>query len=263
MMSDSDLVLVSDISGYVASHIADTLHKSGFRVRGTVPNQSRWSQIKWYFQGNEDLENIPMEIVEANVHNEGSWCNAIKDCTFVIHTICPYADARQDDLDAVLSLSVQNTMFILRACRLAGTIKRVVLTSSTSAIEYSQTKRPPGYEFSEEDWTEISAKDATVYGKAMALTEKAAWSYINTLPEEEKIELVVLNSGFPLGPVLVNVPSPNFSLIRNLMERKISMVPRIFFPVTDVRDLAQAHLQALRTDEAKGKMLRIILHSLK
>ena len=253
MMIDSPLVLVTDITGFVASHVANVLQRSGFRVRGTVPKDDAWKSIKWFFQCNEDLDSLPMEIVGANLSNEASWTNAVKDCSYVIHSVCPYAYTEgQDDEQSVMTCSVKNAMFVLRACRTAGSVRRLILTSSTAAIEYGAGSKPPTHVYTEEDWSDTTAKDITLYGKAMTLVEEAAWNFVSTLPKEEQIELVVLNPGFPIGPALINFPVPNFLLIRDLVEHKITMVPRIFIPVVDVGDLAKAHLHALSCAEAAG-----------
>ena len=255
MMTDNNLVLVTDISGFIASNVAHVLQTSGFRVRGTVPNHDVWGKIKGVFKGNEDMESPPIELVEATITNENSWKNAAKDCSYVIHTICPFANAKQQDEQSVLTTSVQSVMFVLRACRAAGTVQRIILTSSTAAIEYGSRSKPPAHIHTEDDWSDVSSKDITLYGKAMTLAEEAAWNYVNTLPDEEKIELVVLNSGFPLGRVVVGAPSPNFHLIKDLVEHRINMVPKIFFPVVDVGDVALAHLHALSSQEAVGKYI--------
>jgi dihydroflavonol-4-reductase len=42
-------------------------------------------------------------------------------------------------------------------------------------------------------------------------------------------------------------------LIQQLLERKVPVVPRLNFPIVDVRDVAKAHVIAMTSKEASGK----------
>ena len=52
--------------------------------------------------------------------------------------------------------------------------------------------------YTEDDWSDIDLLGP--YEKSKFLAEKAAWDFVNSLPEEDKIELVVIIPGFILGP---------------------------------------------------------------
>ena len=43
---------------------------------------------------------------------------------------------------------------------------------------------------------------AGAYEKSKTLAEKAAWDFINDLPNEEKFELAIINPGLVVGPNL-------------------------------------------------------------
>ena len=55
--------------------------------------------------------------------------------------------------------------------------------------------------YSESDWSDINA--CKPYMKSKLLAEKAAWDYLNLLPDKDRFELVVLNPTIILGPTLV------------------------------------------------------------
>ena len=75
--------------------------------------------------------------------------------------------------------------------------KRVVVTSSTMAV----IKKYNGQlDFSNKDWSD-STKTPD-YEKSKTLAEKAAWDFVDALPEDEKFELVTINPGLVLGPNL-------------------------------------------------------------
>ena len=44
---------------------------------------------------------------------------------------------------------------------------------------------------------------SNAYEKSKTLAEKAAWDFVDKLPEDEKIEIVTINPSFILGPVLI------------------------------------------------------------
>ena len=55
--------------------------------------------------------------------------------------------------------------------------------------------------FTEEDWSDISATHA--YEKSKTLAEKAAWDFLESIPDDEKFELVTINPALILGPNFV------------------------------------------------------------
>lgn len=96
------------------------------------------------------------------------------------------------------------------------------------------------------------------YAKSKTLAEKAAWDYVNGLPEDERFEMSVINPGFVLGPTMVTGDFTSGKLISDFMTNKLPGIPKIFMPLVDVREVAQAHVNALKLDEAQGK--RFILN---
>lgn len=58
----------------------------------------------------------------------------VKDCTYVIHTASPFPSTAPSNPDEVLKPAVDGTKNVLKACSEAGTVKRVVLTSSIAAV---------------------------------------------------------------------------------------------------------------------------------
>jgi len=66
------------------------------------------------------------------------------------------------------------------------------------------------------------------------LAEKAAWDYQAKLPENEKFEIVTINPGFILGPVLVKSPFTSEEIIRKFMLGKFPGIPKIHMAVVDV-----------------------------
>ncbi len=60
--------------------------------------------------------------------------SAVSGCSHVIHVASPFPLESPADENELIRPAVQGTTFVLQACADAGTVKRVVLTSSVAAV---------------------------------------------------------------------------------------------------------------------------------
>lgn len=67
------------------------------------------------------------------------------------------------------------------------------------------------------------------------------------------MELVVIMPSKVLGPSLRTESSVSIDFCKKLLMGEITEVPFRCFPMVDVRDLAFAHLQAIKVPEAKNR----------
>ena len=129
-----DLILVTGASGFLASHIVKQLLEQGYRVKGSVrslKDEKKLLPLK-SLVANPKHE---LEFCEADLLNEESWVNAVKDCTYVVHVASPVPNYVPKDESEVIKPAVNGTLFVLKACVQEGSkVKRVVLTSSVAAI---------------------------------------------------------------------------------------------------------------------------------
>jgi nucleoside-diphosphate-sugar epimerase len=154
----------------------------------------------------------------------------------------------KDEME-LIGPAVDGAKRVLRACAAAGTVKRVVMTSSVAAIAFGHTDGH-GTVRTEEDWSRVENCEA--YQKSKTLAERAAWDFVRALPTERRFELVVVNPGFVLGPLLNADAGTSAELIRKLMVREMPACPEIGFAPVDVRDVALAHRLAMERPEAAG-----------
>ena len=95
-------VLVTGASGYLASHIVKQLLEQGYKVRGTVRSLKDEKKVAPLRKLVENPK-YPLELCEADLLNENSWIEAVKDCTYVIHTASPFPNAvPRDEKDLIL-----------------------------------------------------------------------------------------------------------------------------------------------------------------
>ena len=247
-----DTILVTGASGYIASHIVHQLIQQNVKIRGTVrslSNEKKIQPIRQLAKGKEPL----LELVEADLLDKTSWSNAVKGCTYVMHVASPFPSKNPKNEDELISPAVNGTLNVLRACAQAGSIKRVVLTSSDAAVSASQ-KIYPHRIFTEDDWTD-DKKVNNVYTKSKTLAEKAAWEFMKKGDGEgslPKFELVVMNPGLVIGPVLCGEVTTSLEIAKQMMQREMPLVPKVNFPMIDVRDVAAAHIAGLHVPEAAG-----------
>jgi nucleoside-diphosphate-sugar epimerase len=87
--------------------------------------------------------------------------------------------------------------------------------------------------------------------KSKTLAERAAWEFMAN--EGGGLELSVVNPVAVFGPVLGPDYSTSILLVQRLMDGALPGVPRLYFGVVDVRDVADLHVRAMTHPAAKGE----------
>ena len=245
MVSTGELVSVTGATGYIATHIVQQLLQPGYRVRGTVTSLKNEEKVKPLYKLCPEA-NDKLELVECDL-DENCWDAAVKDCRYVLHTASPVPIANPEDEDEVIKPAVEGTMFVLRACQKAGTVKRIVLTSLIAAIAHKIN--PENKPLTEEDWADLEPAIISKYGKGKTLAQRAAWEFIK---QNEKMELATINPSYVLGPTICGGYASVMSITKCLLNGEIPLVPTLSFPICDVRDVAKAHIKAMTISEAAG-----------
>ncbi|MFC8043190.1 NAD-dependent epimerase/dehydratase family protein [Nocardia sp. NPDC057353] len=235
----SPRILVTGATGFVAGHCIAELLRAGYRVRATVRDLDAAHRRAHLTALGGDLE-----FVAADLGFDTGWAAAAHGVDGVLHVASPFPSAPPKHEDDLIRPAVDGTLRVLRAAADAG-VRRVVQTSSTAAIAYGH---PDSGVRTEADWTVVSK--ATAYPKSKTLAERAAWDFAAAHPDGP--ELVVLNPGIILGPLLGTATSTSHEPIRRLLTREMPGMPRVTWAPVDVRDLAVAHRLALETPAAAG-----------
>lgn len=261
-------VLVTGVTGYVGAHVAQQLLLHGYQVRGTVRSTSDEEKLnKIRDQITEGLQtthtNLPeLEFFEADLLKEDVWPQAVAGCQYVCHVASPFPLIIPTDPDTLIKPAVDGTLFVLRAASNDGNVKRLVLTSSLAAVHDVKTldaKSDPDKVYNEDDWVDEDKVEA--YSKSKILAEKAAHKFIEDLPQEDgkkKLELVVINPSYVLGPMLTDSLSTSVLGIKRLLDKSTPAVPKFNMAICDVRDVALAHVKALESPEHVGKRFLIV-----
>ncbi|MBA0562052.1 hypothetical protein Golob_007131, partial [Gossypium lobatum] len=200
-------VCVTGAAGFLASWLVKRLLLSGYHVIGTVrdpgllsvhgaANEKKLAHL-WRLDGAKER----LKLVRADLLEEGSFDDAIMGCQGVFHTASP---------TEILEPAVKGTLNVLGSCKKNPSLRRVVLTSSSSTVRARDDfdyKIP----LDESSWSslelcetlqilkmEIGCVSKVWYALAKTQAEKAAWEFCN----ENKIDLVTVLPAFVIGPSL-------------------------------------------------------------
>lgn len=242
------IVLVTGASGFIGLHCVRELLQNGYRVRGTVRSLAREPSLRDALAKHVDTGNF--ELVSANLMGDEGWADAMRGCRYVWHVASPVPNAPPKHEDDLIIPARDGTLRVLRAASEAG-VERVVLTSSLSAV-CEGYPRDPSRVYNEDDWSLLDG-EVSAYDKSKTLAERAAWDFVGGLTGGQVMELVTINPGLVLGPVLEQDYGTSAEAVRKLMRREYPGCPRLGWPTVDVRDVAGTHLAAMITPEAKGQ----------
>ncbi|MFT4771961.1 MAG: dihydroflavonol-4-reductase [Cryomorphaceae bacterium] len=242
-------VLVTGVSGYIGQHCAAELLKQGYAVRGSVRSLAKTDAITNAVKTVVDPKGN-LEYCELNLLKDEGWDKAMEGCDYVLHVASPYVSREPKDENELIKPAVEGTQRALKAAKKAG-IKRVVLTSSMVAMLGDANG---SVDVNQDSWTNVNAKHATAYLKSKTLAEKSAWDFINAQEGEYKLELVVINPGPVYGPTLsANLSGESMTMFKTMITGKMPMLPKAAINMSDVRDVAAIHVQALENEKANGK----------
>ncbi|KXN91575.1 hypothetical protein AN958_00368 [Leucoagaricus sp. SymC.cos] len=266
-------VLVTGANGYIGAWITRLLLEQGYSVQGVVRTQKKGNFLLDYFDRRGfGADKFGIVIVE-DIVAEGAFDAIVEDVDAIVHTASPCVTHIVDPQDFIRP-ALQGTLGVLQsALRHGKKVKRIVLTSSTSAVADLATVPRT---FSEKDWymasiqtVEEKGANANVFVKYAAsktLAEKAAWEFYEQNKTNIEWDLVVLNPSFFFGPPIHEITGGPASLNMSLQywydavlgegsksrERLSGSDVEI-----DVRDAALAHVLALQKEAAGGERILI------
>lgn len=253
-MAEKPLVLVTGGTGFLGVWVIVYLFREGYRVRTTVRTPSRVDEINAQLReaGIDEAQISSLEVVKADLLKDDDWAAAVKDVTYVQHIASPFPSGLPKHEDDLIIPAREGTLRVLRAARDAGSVTRVVVTSSFAAVGYGHSlERAKSGPFTEKDWSDLNSGKLLPYQKSKTLAERAAWDFIEK--EGGKLELVVINPVGIYGPALGTDASTSLRAVGELLEGRAPGLPRLSLTVVDVRDCADMHLRAMTNPKAKGE----------
>ena len=243
------IVLVTGGSGFVGVHTILQLLAAGHEVRTTVRHPERNKDVLAMLREGGAPSADRLSLFTADLTQDAGWGEATAGCDYVLHVASPLSSCVPRDENELIIPARDGTLRVLRASREAG-VKRVVITSSTAAVAYGH--KPQSQPFDESNWTNLDGgAEVRPYVKSKTLAERAAWDFIAR--EGGGLELSVVNPVGIFGPVLGPDFSGSIGIFKALLDGAMPAVPKIYFGLVDVRDVADLHLRAMTSPAAKGE----------
>lgn len=241
-------VLVTGGSGYIAGFCIAQLLREGWRVRTTVRSLDREAELRRTLAKLTDAEDR-LEVVVADLNSDTGWRAAARSCDYVLHVASPLPARNPKDDGDLVRPARDGALRVLAAARDEG-VRRVVMTASTAAVAYGRGGRATP--FTEADWSdETNRADSSAYERSKTIAERAAWDWLKR--EGGALELVTINPGAVLGPVLGQDFSASIDIVKKLMDGSLPGLPRFGWPLVDVRDIADLHCRAMLAPAARGQ----------
>ncbi len=251
-------VLVTGITGYIASWVVKYLLDQGFTVHGTVRDKTNEKKLS-HFKAMQGTGKGNLVIFEADLLDAGSFKEAMKGCEIVIHMASPFkVMGIKDPQQELINPAVEGARNVLQTVNETESVKRVVFTSSVVAIygDPIDIKDKNNGVFTEKDWNTTSSLTHQPYSFSKTLAEKEAWKITEA---QNRWDLVVINPGFVMGPSLSKrKDSTSIHFMLTLINGQYKTgFPELYFGVVDVRDVAKAHIEAFLKEKASGRHILV------
>ena len=220
-------VLVTGGAGFIGSHVVQQLHAKGIEIRAAaLANEST-----------KNIDGYVAEVVRGDLLDKDFTKEIVKGVDTVFHLAAVYA-VWMEDWRPLWEVNMQGSRNMLWACHESPDVKKVVSTSSLSAIGIK-----PGQEVSDEN-TSFNQYDATPYVLSKYLSQQEALGFA-----DHGLDISVVNPAFPFGPGDVG-PTPTGDIIITMAKGMTRLKLPGGFNAVDVRDVAAGHILAAEKGKA-------------
>ncbi|CAN6206897.1 unnamed protein product [Urochloa humidicola] len=264
------VVCVTGSTGYVGSWLVRTLLRRGYRVHATARDTAKAWQVFAAVEGGDRLR-----VFRADMGEDGSFDAAVTGCVALFHVAASmelHVPPGHDNSDehvrsSVLEPATRGTVNVLRSCVRAGTVRRVIFTSSvstlTAAAADAEGRRRKGVvdESCLRDLGEVWRDKPVgwIYILSKRMTEEAAFRFAR----ENGIHLVSVILPTVAGPFL----TPSVPTSIQLLLSPITGDPKLYsllasvhsrfgcVPLAHVQDACDAHVFLMESPRAEGRYL--------
>lgn len=262
-------VLITGANGFIAEHVIDLLLKENYEVIGVVRSLEKAKKVHQQFGKSSKLSfEIVPELSAPNAFDP-IFRKRGKDIISVIHIASPFISGATDLENQLLIPACNGTVSILNSIKQYGndTVTRVVLTSSLLAITDLHKMGDENVTFTEKDWNpdtwaSCQTNSLSAYAGSKKFAEEAAWNFIREHKSSINFDLTVVVPAMALGPhKFAEDVKDGLNVSNGVIDGLLCSSPKrklahyMNAPFIDVRDVAKAHLIALKNANAKGQRL--------
>ena len=246
----TDKVLLTGISGWIAKHTAIELLNAGYEVLGTVRNNTLIEQTKETISQYASIDKL--SFTELDLLKDDGWNEAAQGCRYIMHLASPFPFKVSNNRNSLLAPAVDGTLRVLNA-GLNADVKQFIVTSSIAAMFRKPIRSNP-YSFDENDWTDENWKEGVGdYFLSKTKAEKAAWELMESKGLKNK--LTMINPGGVFGDALDKKGGTSIEYVRQFMKGKFPAAPKWGILISDVKDVAKAHVACIGNTKVGGRRL--------
>ncbi|TNV77344.1 hypothetical protein FGO68_gene2646 [Halteria grandinella] len=264
-------VLITGVTGYLGSHIANILLKThpNIAIIGTTKS-SKNAQRMLQFKQSLGIHQSQVTLMDRDM-NEGKECfsDLVRDVDYVFHTAAPlFTSSKLADNQDGIKRYIEATQTLVEES-VKNKVKKVVYTGSATSVVGENPVKDEGFIYKDPYfWVDPKAINKP-NEKAKILAEKVCWTAIkrqdSTVPDgHPKTTFISLLPYFMVGPPqyidLINTNSSCIA-INSILTNAQYGFPEIQLPISDVRDVAQAHIQAVTLDSMRHVNGRYLVSS--
>ncbi|XP_068637035.1 cinnamoyl-CoA reductase CAD2-like [Aristolochia californica] len=252
MSATNGAVCVTGGSGFIGSWAVRLLLERGYTVHTTVKDLNDEKETKHLKA--MDFADSHLRLFEMDLLDYNSILAAVQNTVGVIHMASPNTIERVEDPERdLLGPAIDGTKNVLKAAKFCG-VKRVVVTASVSGIIPSP-KWPADVVKGEDCWTDIEycKQKELLYPISKTMAEKAAYEF----SKETGLEVVCVNPGTVLGPILPPVINASMAMLVRLLKGSTDVYEDFYMGCVHVKDVALAHILLYENKSASGRHLCI------
>jgi nucleoside-diphosphate-sugar epimerase len=241
-------ICVIGCGGFVGSHVTAELLRRGREVVGTLQQKSltksAWLESMAKREGHGAAH---LTLVQANVFEKRSLLEAMNKCSGVI--VCAGSPVIERETIELMEAVAENTS----DAAIERGIDVAVFTSSTGS-----TNPPDGEPSLKNEIDHWSDPDIQLQQKKYAAVGKTLLDLIVLKKMEHsggKFRVCVINPSMIVGPAFQIDPVVSHVRFADILNgtRMADRVPNTSLSLSDVRDLAALHVNALERKEARGR----------
>ncbi|XP_073127413.1 cinnamoyl-CoA reductase 1 [Henckelia pumila] len=243
-----EAVCVTGANGFIGSWIVKTLLQNGYTtIHLSIFPGSDPSHL-FSLAGPA----VRLVVHEADLLDADAVAKAVEGCAGVFHVASPCTlEDPKDPQAELVDPAVKGTLNVLAAAKRFG-VRRVVLTSSISAI-VPNPRWPEGKVFDETSWTDLDYCKSRQkwYPVSKTLAEQAAWDFA----KKNGLDVVAINPATCLGQLLQRGLNASCAVLQQLLQGSQDTQEYHWLGAVHVQDVAKAQLLLFETPAASGRYL--------
>ncbi|KFY09937.1 hypothetical protein V491_07886 [Pseudogymnoascus sp. VKM F-3775] len=204
----SKLIFITGATGFIGAATASAALKAGYRLRVSVRKDSQISKLKEIFS--EYANKIEFVIV-PDITASNAFSNVLDGVDHILHLASPIASSIKKE--EMFPPALEGTLSILRSAKEVGSIKKVVITSSSLALEPLDGAPEGGVIREENGWNlSVNTNDNfdtgndiftsfKLYAASKLVANNASWEFVEK--EKPGFELFTIHPSLVYGHNLI------------------------------------------------------------